>query len=320
VFLLFDQMRCPLLIEVNGLFRAFMMRSIRSATLLLAPDVDSLPIKTPVFDVAQAAVRGACLWSLYIFMEFAMQAEDIMTPTVISVEPNDTVERAIRLMLQYNVSGLPVIDSAGRLAGMVTEGDFLRRSEITTERRRPRWLEFLMGPGRLADEYVRTHGRKVADVMSVDTITVDEDTPLEEIVSLMEKHRIKRVPVLRGDNVVGILSRANLLRALAGIAAGVKKSSPDDRTIRDNLLADLQKQKWSPMGSIDVTVHDGVANLWGCILDERERQALIVAAENTAGVKRVNDHMAFVEPMSGMVLAPPEETKKAESVNYSASR
>ncbi|MBN8955158.1 MAG: CBS domain-containing protein [Rhizobiales bacterium] len=247
-----------------------------------------------------------------------MQAKDIMTPTVISVEPSDTVERAIRLMLQFNVSGLPVIDSARHLVGMVTEGDFLRRKEITTERRRPRWLEFLLGPGRLANEYVHTHGRKVADVMSVDTVTVGEDSPLEQIVSLMEKHRIKRVPVLRGENVVGILSRANLLRALAGIAANVTRSSVDDRAIRDSLLAEIQHQKWSPTGSIDVTVHDGVANLWGCILDERERQALIVAAENTAGVKQVNDHLTFVEPMSGMVLPPPEQAGKAESVTYRA--
>jgi CBS domain-containing protein len=253
-------------------------------------------------------------------MEFAMQAKDIMSPTVISVEPSDTVERAIRLMLQYTVSGLPVIDSARHLVGMVTEGDFLRRKEITTERRRPRWLEFLLGPGRLADEYVHTHGRKVTDVMSVDVITVSEDTSLEEIVSLMEKHRIKRVPVLRGENVVGILSRANLLRALVGIAAKVIRSGADDRTIRDGLLAEIQKQKWSPTGSIDVTVHDGVVNLWGCILDERERQALIVAAENTAGVKQVNDHLAFVEPMSGMVLPPPEQAGKAGSITYRASR
>jgi CBS domain-containing protein len=223
-------------------------------------------------------------------------------------------------MLQYNVSGLPVIDPTRHLVGMVTEGDFLRRKEITTERRRPRWLEFLLGPGRLADEYVHTHGRKVADVMSVDTVTVGEDTPLEKIVSLMEKHRIKRVPVLRGKTVVGILSRANLLRALAGIAANTTHSSVDDRAIRDSLLAEIQKQKWSPTGSIDVTIHDGVANLWGCILDERERQALIVAAENTAGVKQVKDHLTFVEPMSGMAFPPLGESEEAENVIHSATR
>jgi CBS domain-containing protein len=146
-----------------------------------------------------------------------MLAKDIMTQPVISVGSVDSVERAIRLMLQNKISGLPVIDPLGRLQGMLTEGDFLRRTEVTTERYRPRWVQFLMSPGRLADEYVHTHGRTVAEIMTVDAISVTEDTPLEEIVSLMEKRRVKRVPVLRGDEVVGILSRANLVRALAGI-------------------------------------------------------------------------------------------------------
>lgn len=240
-----------------------------------------------------------------------MQAKDVMTHSVISVGPNDSVERAIQLMLQNNISGLPVIDPLGRLQGMLTEGDFLRRAEIRTERRRPRWLQYLMSPGRLADEYTRTHGRKVAEIMSIDPATAAEDTPLEEVVSLMEKRRVKRIPVLRGDKVVGILSRANLLRALAGIAAQTKRSNADDQSIRESLLAELRKQQWSPLGSVDVTVHNGVVDLWGGILDERERQALIVAAEDTPGVKRVNDHLAFIEPMSGMAFVPPDEVKEA---------
>lgn len=236
-----------------------------------------------------------------------MKAQDVMTEYVISIGPNDTIARAIRLMLQEHVSGLPVIDSFGRLVGIVTEGDFLRRAETTTQRRRPRWLEFFVGPGKLADEYVHTHGRKISEVMTTDPATVTEQTPLEEVVALMEKRRIKRVPVVRGDRVVGIVSRANLLHALASMVGEVTPTAGDDRQIRERLLTELSKEKWAPVGALEVIVRDGVVSLWGTITDERERQALIVAAENVPGVRRVNDHVAWIEPTSGMVFQPPNE-------------
>jgi CBS domain-containing protein len=239
--------------------------------------------------------------------EAAMKAQDIMTEYVFSVGPDDTISRAIRIMLQDHVSGLPVIDGNGRLVGMVTEGDFLRRAETATEPRRPSWLEFLRGPGAMADEYVHTHGRKVSEVMTTNPATVTEETPLEQIVALMEKRRIKRVPVVRGDKVVGIVSRANLLHALASVAGEVAPSKVGDQDIRERLLAELKKQKWAPLAALDISVRDGVVDLWGTITDERERQALIVAAENLAGVKRVNDNLAWVDAMSGMVLLPPGE-------------
>ncbi len=144
-----------------------------------------------------------------------MQAKDVMTSPVVSVEPDATILQAIRTMLQRRISGLPVIDKDGHLIGIVTEGDFLRRVETGTERRRPRWLEFLIGPGRLADEYTRSHGRKVNEVMTPDPTTVTEDAPLDEIVKLMERRQFKRIPVVRGEQVVGIVTRANLVHAIA---------------------------------------------------------------------------------------------------------
>ena len=149
-----------------------------------------------------------------------MKVRDIMTSPVVSIEPESAVLEAVRIMLQRHISGLPVIDKEGRLVGIVTEGDFLRRAETGTQRRRPRWLEYLVGPGRLADEYTRTHGRKVHEIMTAGALTVTEDTPLDEVVRLMEKRRIKRLPVMRGNAVVGIVSRANLVHALAGLARG----------------------------------------------------------------------------------------------------
>ncbi|AMN38518.1 CBS domain-containing protein [Rhodoplanes sp. Z2-YC6860] len=231
-----------------------------------------------------------------------MKAQDVMSRPVFSVEPTDSATSAIRIMLQNHISGLPVIDAEGRLQGMLTEGDFLRRTETATQRQRPRWLAFLVGPGRLADEYTRTHGRKVSEIMTPDPVTVMENTPLEEVVSLMEKRRIKRVPVMKDDKVVGIISRANLLYALASLAREAKPTSLDDRAIRERLFAELQGQSWAPTGSLDIIVRGGVVELWGTIMDERERQATIVAAENIPGVKRVDDHLAWIEPMTGMVV------------------
>ena len=147
-----------------------------------------------------------------------MKAAHIMTRTVLSVRPETTILEAARLMLLHEISGLPVVDSQGHIVGMVTEGDFLRRAETGTRRQRSRWMEFFVGPGRLAEDYVRSTGRRVEDVMTQPVRTIDEDTPLSDVVELMERHRIKRLPVARDRKVVGMVSRANLLHALASLA------------------------------------------------------------------------------------------------------
>lgn len=233
-----------------------------------------------------------------------MQVKDVMTRKVFSIEPDATVLQAVRSMLQNKISGLPVVDADGHLVGIVTEGDFLRRAETKTERRRPRWLEFLVGPGKLADEYVHTHARKIADLMTPEPLTVTEDTSLEDVVQLMEKNRIKRLPVVRGKLLVGIISRANLLHALASLAPAVPATAGNDENIRSNLLVELEQQKWAPVKFLNVVVCNGVVELWGTITDEREREALIVAAQNIPGVKVVRDHLVWVEATSGVVIGP----------------
>lgn len=236
-----------------------------------------------------------------------MNAKDIMTRDVVSVGPDASIIEAVRTMLQHKISGLPVIDASGRLHGIITEGDFLRRAETGTERKRPRWLEFLLGPGRLATEYVQTSSRKVSDVMTPDVYTVPEDAPLEQVVHMMERHRIKRVPIVRGEQVVGIVTRANLMRALANLALAEQPARPDDAAIRERLLAELNKQRWAPVGLIDVVVKDGVVKLSGALTDERERQAVRVAAENIAGVKKVEDHLIWIEPNTGVIVGAPDD-------------
>jgi len=243
-----------------------------------------------------------------------MNVKEVMTSPVISVPSDGSISQAIELMLQRRISGLPVVDQGGRLVGIVTEGDFLRRAETGTQRQRPRWLEFLIGPGRLADEYTRTHGRRVHDVMTADPVTVSEETPIEEVVQIMEKHRIKRLPVLREQKLVGIVSRANLLHALAGVASDIKPVTTSDEAIREQLLAELGRQSWAPAALINAIVKQGVVELWGTITDERERQAIIVAAENVPGVKGVRDHLVWIEPNTGTVIySTSDELERAKA-------
>ncbi|MEW6645424.1 MAG: CBS domain-containing protein [Pseudomonadota bacterium] len=234
-----------------------------------------------------------------------MKAHHIMTRKVISVAPDATTERAARLMIENHISGLPVIDAGGRLVGMVTERDFLRRREIGTQARRPRWLSFVLGPGRDAEDYVRAAGRRVEEVMTPDVVTVDEDTPLDDIVALMERRHVKRVPVMRGSAVVGIISRQNFVRAVASLAREVPDPTADDEHIRRRIVAAIEQGQWAPIG-INVMVCDGVVDLYGAITDEHVRQAIKVAAENVAGVKKVRDHLYWVDPMSGLYVIEPD--------------
>lgn len=230
-----------------------------------------------------------------------MRAKDVMSPNVMTIERDASVLQAVRLMLQRRISGLPVVDRAGELVGIVTEGDFLRRAELGTERRRSRWIELLLGPGMLADDYVHASGRKVHEVMTSEVHGVTEEAPLRQVVDLMERNHVKRVPVLRGRKPVGMITRANLLRALAGIS---REPTPalSDSAIREMLLDQLKSQPWAPATGIGIAVSDGVVKLTGTILDDRQRDALRVVAENIPGVKSVEDELAWVEPMSGMVV------------------
>ena len=224
-----------------------------------------------------------------------MRAKDVMTQRVISIESSATILQAARLMLQNRISGLPVVDAGGNLVGIVTEADFLRRSEIATERQRPRWLQFLLGSGHLAEEFVHSHGRKIDEVMTRDPHSITEETPLEEIVQLMEKHRVKRLPVVRGRRLVGMVSRANLLHALVSFSRNLKPVSASDEQIRARLLKELDKEKWAPSALVNVVVRDGIVELCGSITDERQRAALKVMAENIPGVKSIRDHLVWVE-------------------------
>jgi CBS domain-containing protein len=236
-----------------------------------------------------------------------MRAADVMTPNPISVAADAPISEAIQLMLTHKFSGLPVVGDSGSLVGIVTEGDLLRRTETGTQRKRSGWIEFIMGAGRLAAEYQKAAGRKVRDVMTSETVSVEEDISLEEVVRLMERHQIKRLLVVRNGKVVGILTRANLLHALASIDVESKPSPTDDASIRDKLYAELKGQPWAPVNLIDINVRNGTVFLWGTLLDERQRGAIRAAAENIPGVTHVKDNLVWVEPTTGIVIPAPEK-------------
>lgn len=235
-----------------------------------------------------------------------MKALDVMTREVVSIGPDASVFDALRLMLDRRISGLAVVDADGDLVGMLTEGDFLRRAELDTERQRPAWLGFLLGPGRLAREYVQTHGRKVAEVMTHNVVSVTEDIALSEVVRLMERHHIKRLPVTKAGRLTGIVSRSDLLRALAGAPVIVCADSRD-ATLRERILAEIGRQPWGPSAMVDVIVENGGVDLRGVLTDDREREALQVLVENIPGVMRVRDLLTTIEPMTGMVVELPRD-------------
>jgi CBS domain-containing protein len=235
-----------------------------------------------------------------------MRAHQIMTRQVITVAADAPILEAANSMLLNHVSGLPVVDEAGKLVGIVSQGDFIRRAEIGTQRKRGRWLRFVVGSGKAASDFVHERGRKVAEVMTPDPYTATEDMALEDIVQLMERNNIKRLPVLRGDRLVGIVTRSNLLQAVAELAREIPDPTADDDHIRNRISAAIEKAEWGPFG-LGVIVRGGNVHLSGVITNESSRQASIVAAENVSGVKKGHDHLCWVDPMSGMYLNSPED-------------
>jgi CBS domain-containing protein len=241
-----------------------------------------------------------------------MRAHQIMTRPVYTILPDASIGEAANLMLQRHISGLPVVDASGNLVGIVSEGDFIRRSEIGTQRTRSRFLNFILGPGQAATDFVHERGRKVDEIMTPEPLTITEDTPVEEIVARMEKNKFKRLPVMRGERVVGIVSRANLLQAVASLARQVPDPTADDDHMRNRIIDALGRNDWCPHG-LNVIVRNGIVHLSGIITDERSRKASIVCAENVAGVKQVHDHLCWVDPMSGLYLIAPEDEDLAKA-------
>jgi CBS domain-containing protein len=237
-----------------------------------------------------------------------MRAHHVMTKDVVAVTPHTTIAEAAKIMLQMHISGLPVVNDAGKLVGVVSESDFLHRNEIGTGRRHAAWLKFFMGPARAANEFIHERGRKVEDVMTEKVVTVREDTPLPELVALMERNDIKRIPVTRDQALIGIVTRTNLLQAIASFAHEIPDPTADDEHIRDRIIRAVDATDWRPIG-FEVNVRGGIVHLHGLITTGEARRATIVAAENTSGVKAVHDHLCFVDTYSGYYVESQEDMK-----------
>lgn len=220
-----------------------------------------------------------------------MIAQDVMTSPVITVGENATIQDVARLLIKERISAVPVVDAAGKLAGIVTESDLMRRAEIGTERHYSWWLWMLSDARTLAADYVKSHAVSVNDVMTRSVRTAAPDTPLHEIAEVFEKHHIKRLPVVnKSGDLVGIVSRANIIQAVASTRPQLEISLPD-ATIRSRLLEELEKQPWAHAHKLNITVTNGVVEFWGFVETEQERQAVKVAAESIAGVKAVTDNL-----------------------------
>jgi CBS domain-containing protein len=219
-----------------------------------------------------------------------MKARDVMVAPVITASPNASIKSVAETFVRHRISAVPVVDEKGAVVGIISEGDLLHRAEAGTEKQRPWWLRAFTGSEALADEYVKAHARKVSDVMTRQVVTASPETPLHEVAALLEKHSIKRVPIVENGQLVGIVSRANLVQAVA--SAGKALEIPlSDSAIRDKLLEHLKAQDWAHTGLLNVTVNGGVVDLWGIANSATERQAIRVAAEAMPGVRAVNDNL-----------------------------
>jgi len=220
-----------------------------------------------------------------------MRAFDVMVRDVITVHPDTDVAEAVGLLSKHDVSALPVVDPSNRLLGIISEADLIHRVEIDTEKQRPWWMEAVTGPSTLAQDFTKSHGKKIGEVMTRDVVSSTEETPLSEIAALFERKRIKRVPIVRDGKLVGVVSRSNLIQALASVIGHNYSDaiSDSDRKIRRELLERLRQQPWTEFGSRNIIVSNGVAHVWGLVGSESERQALVALAEGVPGVSRVSD-------------------------------
>jgi CBS domain-containing protein len=242
-----------------------------------------------------------------------MRVRDVMIKTVIGVSPQATVAEALDIMSRERVSGLPVLEG-GSLVGIVSEADFLRRAELGTEKPAGHWLASIFLPGRAAEIYARAHARRVNEIMSVDVATIGENASLGDAVALMEKRRVKRLPVVAGGKVVGMITRADFIHALAlFVRQPYDEELVSDAEIKRRIEAELRAQAWAPAASVDVVVKDGVVSLHGVLTDERERNALHALVENVEGVRGLHDHIVWAEPLSGMVTPSPEDSLKGNA-------
>ena len=229
-----------------------------------------------------------------------MRARDVMTEEVVRIGINESVFDAAELLLGARVSAAPVVDDKGAVVGIVSEADLIRRAEIDTTAKKS-WLARLMeSETSAADDFVAAHARRVADVMTREVVTASEDTTLRELVDLLERRKIKRIPVVREGILVGIVSRSDLLLALLSREPDRPVAQSTDKTLRQAVVDTIEHRPWTSKWPTNVLASDGVVHLWGFVEGEEVRKAYRVAAENVPGVRRVKNHLRVLPASVGM--------------------
>jgi CBS-domain-containing membrane protein len=229
-----------------------------------------------------------------------MQAADVMVGNVITVRSGTSIEKIAETLLANRISAVPVVDDSDVPLGIVSEGDLIHRVESDTERHRSWWLEILIGKESLAREFVKSHARKAADVMTRPVITIKADTRLGDIAALLDKHQIKRVPVVDDQGkLIGIVSRANLVQALVKMNKAASEAAVEDSVLQSNILAQLRSKPWADASNLNVIVNNGKVELWGVVDSEAERNAIRVAVEVTPGVREVSNRLVVEHILTG---------------------
>jgi CBS domain-containing protein len=225
---------------------------------------------------------------------------DVMTANVKTISPETPVRDIARLLHTLRLSGAPVVDSAGNIVGIVTEGDLIRHTAAIGEQSEdpPSWWQTLLtSEGKMARDYAKRHGRTTKDVMTEKVITITETAPVADVARAMERHRIKRLPVVRDGKLVGIVSRSDLLKILAGHDTAEPEAVMTDAAIRERLLAQLANQPWAHLTTKNIEVENGTVRLFGSVQTEEERQGLCLAAQSVPGVVAVEDYLSPAIPL-----------------------
>jgi CBS-domain-containing membrane protein len=235
-----------------------------------------------------------------------MHVKEVMSEGVIGVDESANLFDAVQTMLEARVSAVFVFSAAGSIVGILSEGDLLRRTELGSAQQRSRWLDFFLTGSKAAHDYAHSHGRKVSDVMTKFIVSVSEDAEIAEAIDIMTERHFKRLPVMRGDEVVGVIARSDILRELMKARSKTEAARPDAE-IRTMLEAQIADHAWADARDVGVFVDHGVVTLDGSVSDERIRRAIVVMAENTPGVTSVRNDLAWIEPNSGLLLNGEDE-------------
>jgi CBS domain-containing protein len=228
-----------------------------------------------------------------------MQARDFMTKDVVTAGADTTVGEIAALLVLHHISAVPIV-ADGQLLGIVSQTDLAHRSETGTEKRRKWWLEVFADPDSMAREYVKSHGHKARDVMTRVVVSVAEDASLADVADVLDTQRIRQVPVTSGGRLVGMISRADLVRALAEATITSSKPRPDNGTLQKAVWEQVKAQQWLKSAFVNLAVRDGVVELWGAVDSKEQRDALRVLVEGVSGVERVEDHVTLLPKVAAL--------------------